>query len=471
MLTISTNISSLNTQRRLMENNNALSRNFQRLSSGLRINSAKDDAAGLAISSRMTAQIRGLNQAVRNANDSISLAQTAESALGETESILQRLRELSVQSANDTYTATDRAAIQTEVNQLLAEVDRIATQTEFNGRKLLDGSFNDLKFQVGAYSDQNVSLSIDSARYFALGAIAQQTSSSVTNTALTAGELTLNGVGIRSSAATDDMLSSTGNAASAVAKAAAINSGSAEHGVVATADATTVTIAGGIAAHAFTSADLLINGIDVGSVSVAADDSTYALRNAINAIGDQTGVLATLDSSNNLVLTAGDGRNIEISGTAPQGAAFAASPAGVTYGTITLESDDAFTIGGGTPANAGLGGAVGTVLVNTAVNISTIDLGTQSGANTSIGLLDTAIRQVSTQQANLGAILSRMDAAVSNLSAASENISAARSRIRDADFAAETADFSKNQILQQASTAMLAQANVSTQVALQLIGG
>lgn len=472
MLTISTNVASLNTQRSLMKNSSALSQSFQRLSSGMRINSAKDDAAGLAISNRLTSQIRGLNQSVRNASDGISLAQTAESALGETENMLQRIRELAVQAANDTYTATDRAAIQVEVDQLLSEVDRIATQTEFNGRRLLDGSFNAMKFHVGAYADQNISYSIDSARSFALGAVAQQTSATVGSSAITAGELSLNGYTVRTSAATDDTLSSTGNAASAVAKAAAINSSTADHGVTATVNATSVSV-GAVTAGSYASGDLLINGVDVGAVTVTAADGDFALRNAINAVSDRTGVLASFDTSNNLVLTAGDGRNIDVAGANAQGAAagvLAASPVGTTYGTITLQADDSFTIGGATPANAGLSAYVGTVSVNTAVNVSTVDLGTQGGANDAISLLDTAIRQVSTQQANLGSILSRMDAAVSNLSAASENISAARSRIQDADFAAETAEFSKNQILQQASTAMLAQANVSNQTALQLIG-
>ena len=473
MLTISTNVASLNAQRQLQKNNNALSRSFQRLSSGMRINSASDDAAGLAITNRLTSQVRGLNQAARNANDGISLAQTAESALGETNGMLQRIRELAVQAANDTYTASDRAAIQTEVDQLLSEVDRIATQTEFNGRALLDGSFNNLKLHVGANANQNISYSIDSARVFALGAVAEQTTASVGATALGANDLTLNGVLVGASASTEDTLSSTGNAASAVAKAAAINAGTADHGVIATVEANTLTIAGGVGADTFAAADLLINGVDVGAVTVLAGDTDFALRDAINAVADRTGVLATLDGGGNLLLTASDGRNIDISGANADGVAgtaFAADPTGTTYGTITLQSDDSFSIGGATPGNAGLAGFVGTVAVNTAVNASTVNLGTQSGANSAISLLDTAIRQVSTQQANLGAILSRMNAAVSNLSAASENISAARGRIRDADFAAETAQFSKNQIMQQASTAMLAQANVSNQVALQLIG-
>lgn len=471
MLTITTNTSSLNAQRTLAKNNKALSRSFQRLSSGLRINSAQDDAAGLAISNKMTAQIRGLNQAVRNANDSMSMAQTAESALNEIGSMLQRTRELAVQSANDTYTANDRMAIQAEVDQLVAEMDRIATQTAFNERNLLDGSFNGLKFQIGAFQDENITFSIKSARTFSMGAVASTTSATVTGTGITAGEIYVNGSEIRTSAATDDVLSFTGNAASAVAKAAAINASSADTGVVASVNANSVSL-GAVGADAFASADFTVNGVDVGAVTVSAADADFALRNAINAVSDRTGVQASLDSASNLVLTAEDGRNITVGGANPQGAgtaAFGADPSGTTYGTITLESDRDFTVTGTGVANAGL--TAGTTVVNSAVNIEQVNLTTQGGSNSAIGLVDKAIRQVSTMQSSLGALLNRMDAAVSNLSAASENLSAARGQIRDADFATETAEFSKNQILQQASTAMLAQANVSNQIALQLIGG
>lgn len=471
MLTISTNVASLNAQRQLAKNNNALSQSFQRLSSGMRINTASDDAAGLAISNRLTSQIRGLNQAVRNANDGVSLAQTAESALGETNTMLQRIRELAVQASNDTYTATDRAAIQVEVDQLLSEVDRIATQTQFNGRTLLDGSFNNLRFHVGANADQNISYSIDSARSFSLGAVAQQQTSTVATQSLGAGDLTLNGIDIRAAAATDDSLSTADAAGSSISVAAAINATSADHGVTATVEDNSVSL-GAVGADTLGAADFQINDVFIGPVTVTANDGTFALRNAINAVSDRTGVMAELDGSNNLVLTAGDGRNIDIAGAAPQGAGAAmlgADPTGTTYGTVTLQADEDFSVSGAGVANVGLG--VGTIGVNTAVNVSNINLGTQSGSNSAISLLDTAIRQVSSQQANLGAILSRMNAAISNLSAASENISAARGRIQDADFAAETAQFSKNQILQQASTAMLAQANVSNQIALQLIGG
>ena len=473
MLTISTNIASLSARRTLMQNSNNLSKNFQRLSSGLRINGAEDDAAGLAISKKMTAQIRGLNQAVRNASDSMSMAQTAESALNEIGSMLQRTRELAVQSANDTYTASDRVAIQEEASALLAEMDRIATQTEFNTRTLLDGSSTALKFQVGANEGQNISFSFDSARTFALGAVAETTSGSVTGTSITAGEIYINGEEVRSSVAADDTVSFTDNAASAIAKAAAINASAAESGVVARVNETVVTTTDAVTGGSFVSGDFTVNGVDIGDVTVQANDADFALRNAINAVSNATGVTASLDGSNQLVLTAVDGRNVTVGGAAPQGNAggvfSTTDPTGTTYGTVTLESDRAFSVTGSGVANAGL--SAETTVVNTAVNVSGLDLGTQTGADSAIGLVDKAIRQVSSMQSDLGALLNRMDAAVSNLSAASENISAARGRIRDADFAAETAEFSKNQILQQASTAMLAQANVSGQVALQLIGG
>ncbi len=471
MLTITTNVASLNTQRSLTKNTNALASTFERLSTGLRINSAKDDAAGLAISERFTSQIRGLNQAVRNANDAVSLAKTAESALRETTNILQRIRELAVQSANDTNTATDRAALQSEVDQLVSEVDRIATQSNFNNRNILDGSYTNAVFQVGAFADQSINISIRSARAFNLGAEAQSTSASVTSDALAAGELTLNGISVSASVAADDTLSTTGNSASAIAKAATINATTSQHGVTAAVNSNTVSL-GAVTVDTFAAGDFVLNGVDIGAITTTANDSSSSLRNAINAVSGTTGVQATLDGSNNLTLTANDGRNINIAGANPQGATnavFAADPAGTTYGTITLSADSDFTIAGTDVANAGL--TAGSQAVNSAVNVSVANISTQTGANSAISLMDTAIRQVSTQAANLGAILNRLDAAVSNLSSTSENISAARSRIMDADFAAETATFSKNQILQQASTAMLAQANVSGQIALTLLGG
>jgi flagellin len=470
-LSINTNLSSLNSQRAVQRNKDAMSISFQRLSTGNRINSAKDDAAGLAIGERMTSQIRGLNMAVRNANDGISMAQTAEGAMGETSAMLQRIRELSVQAANDTNSTSDRLALQGEVSQLLSEIDRIATQTTFNGRTLLDGSFGTAQLQVGQGANQTMSMALDSARSYSLGATARVTGTAVTANALAAGDVTLNGISIRATAATDDTVSSVNNSFSAIAKAAAINSSSADTGVRATANATTLTDAAAVGAGAFTAGQLLINGVDIGAVTALANDADSSLRNAINAVSSRTGVTASLDATNALVLTAADGRNITIGGTDPDGAAVldAAFVAGTTYGTVTLESDKDFTIGGANVARAGL--TAGANAVNTAVNISTLNIGTRSGAQSAISLLDTAIRQISDRRSSLGAVLSRLDSAVANLSSTSENISAARSRVMDADFAQESAAFSKNQILMQASTSMLAQANASNQGVLSLLGG
>ncbi|HTJ96098.1 MAG TPA: hypothetical protein VL381_01410, partial [Rhodocyclaceae bacterium] len=222
--TINTNLASLNAQRNLNMSQSSLQTSLQRLSSGLRINSAKDDAAGLGIADRLSSQIRGLNQATRNANDGVSLAQTAEGALGTIGDNLQRLRELAVQSANATNTSIDRTALQSEVNQLVAEIDRVASSTQFNGVNLLDGSFTSSTFQVGANVGQTISVSMNSARASTIGT---GTSSAVTgvgdSTAMATGDVIINGVTIGGSSAADDASSSTGAAASAIAKAAAIN--------------------------------------------------------------------------------------------------------------------------------------------------------------------------------------------------------------------------------------------------------
>lgn len=465
MLNITTNVSSLNAQRTLMKNSKALKQSFQRLSTGLRINSAKDDAAGLSISNKMTAQIRGLNQAIRNANDGSSLARTAESALNEQADMLQRLRELAVQAASDTYTAQDRQAIQQEADALVAEIDRIATQTAFNDRKLLDGSLSNVKFQVGAFEDENISLTVASARSFDIGTVYTASSSSVSGAAFTAGSVQINGFDVGATSAENASRGLT--ASSAYAKAAAINAISADTGVTAEAQATVVTGGAAFAAGAF---DVDINGVNVvlAAGDTAANDTNFAVRDAINAVSSETGVVATLDSTNQLVLTASDGRDITVAlnGGDSGNSGLAAA---TTTGSLKLTSDQDFSIGGAGVAAAGYAASATAGSVST-VNVSNLEYTSQDGANTAIGVLDLAIKSVSSRQSELGALLNRLDSATAQLGAASENLSAARGQIRDADFAAETAVFSKNQILQQASSAMLAQANVANQIALQLLG-
>ena len=307
---INTNIASLNAQRNLNTSQSSLATSLQRLSSGLRINSAKDDAAGLAISERFTTQIRGLTQATRNANDGISLAQTAEGALGETGNSLQRIRELAIQSANSTNSASDRAALNAEVNQLLAEIQRIGQTTQFNGQNILDGSFSSAQFQVGANANQVISFGISGATTDVLGAY-QATGTAVTSSAFDGAGFTINGTEIGVSVGT----SAAGvTADSATAKATAINGKTNVTGVSATA-ASSIVGSAPIARAGLTSGALLINGIAVGAI--AADTSAVTQgRNAataINTVSAQTGVTAVADAATGaLTLSTSDGRNIAL---------------------------------------------------------------------------------------------------------------------------------------------------------------
>jgi len=313
-LYINTNTSSINARRRLTESTNALGRSFERLSSGLRINSAKDDAAGLAITNRMTAQIRGLDQAVRNSNDGISMAQTAEGALQEATNLIQRMRELSVQAANDSNNESDRMSLQEEVTQLIAEVDRIASSTNFNGNKILDGSIINNVLQVGANVGETLSVRISEMTANELGrqmrrdsTVGVDTSVSVAN-----GNLVINGTTIRDTVASDDIFSTANKSGSAIAKANAINDAFSFTGVRAIAGPNETegrTVGGGVLdeTNFFT-----INGQKFGGFSLQANDSDGTLVDAINSAFGETGVLANLNAAGELVLTAEDGRNIDV---------------------------------------------------------------------------------------------------------------------------------------------------------------
>ncbi len=308
--TINTNVASLTAQRNLNKSQSALQTSLQRLSSGLRINSAKDDAAGLAISERMTSQIRGLNQAIRNSNDGISLAQTAEGALSESGNSLQRIRELAIQSANSTNSASDRAALNAEVSQLLAEVQRVGQATQFNGQNLLDGTFSSAQFQVGANANQTISFGVSGATTNLLGAY-QATSTAVSGDAFDGAGFTINGTEIGVSAATSE---AGFTASSAAAKAVAINSKTNETGVTATATNSVVGNAP-LARAGLSNGEMLINGIAIGSVAsdVNAVTQGRSAATAINAVSNQTGVTAVADASTGaLTLTAADGRDITI---------------------------------------------------------------------------------------------------------------------------------------------------------------
>ena len=469
-MVINTNIASLNAQRQLNASGSRLDTAMQRLSSGLRINSAKDDAAGLAISTRMTTQITGLNVAQRNANDGISLAQTAEGALSTIEGNLQRIRELSVQSANATNSATDRAALQKEVKQLSEEIDRVAKNTEFNGTKLLDGSFLAQDFQVGANSGQTIKVAgIADAKASSLGkytGFSMPSSTAIGTQAAAAATLSI-GAGHSVS------LGTIGSDAKDIA--AAINA-SGIAGLTATAGVTTaasqaVGAAGGITPG---NATFTINNvaITIAATNTGATNKANALE-AINAQSATTGVVA-VDDGQGIKLTAADGRNIvtafNAGTTVATEASFGLAAAGTTranisvdYAGTSLGTDNAvkITIGGADVATATIG-SMGTAL--NAINISDV-----AGANKAMRAVDAALTTISSARADLGAIQNRFESVVSNLAVNAENLTASRSRIVDTDFASETASLSAAQVLQQAGTAMVAQANQRPQNVLSLL--
>ena len=476
-LNINTNVASLSAQRNLGKSTKSLASSFQRLSSGLRINSAKDDAAGLAISSRFTAQIRGLNQAVRNTNDGISLAQTAEGALDESSNILQRVRELGVQAANDTNTQGDRESIQEEVSQLIGELDRIASTTNFNSNNILDGSFLGANFHVGANARETITVNLADARAGALGRQVRVTGTTGVSTvaatgAFAAGDVTINSVVVRATEAADDTVSTTLNATSAIAKGTAINDSSEFTNVRAIVESAVVT-GGAITATVLDSSNYIqINDQIVTGFQVQNNDADGSLVNAINAVASESGVVASLNSSQRLVLTAVDGRNIDVDQVL--GGSATGLVDGVTGGSLTLQSDEQVSLtlaATGAAKLGGLGISGGTAVfgVNSDKAISTVDVTTRAGANLAIDIADVALDQVSKLRGQLGAVQNRLESTVNNLQATSENLSAARSRILDADFAEETAQFSRNQIIQQAGISVLAQANQQPQVALSLL--
>ncbi|KRG78918.1 flagellin [Stenotrophomonas ginsengisoli] len=401
---INTNVMSLNAQRNLNSSGTSLATSIQRLSSGMRINSAKDDAAGLAISERFTTQIRGLDVATRNANDGISLAQTAEGAMVEISNNLQRIRELAVQSANATNSASDRKALQAEVTQLTAEIDRVARQTNFNGTTLLDGSFSGALFQVGADAGQTIGINaITNARADKLGG-AMFTSGTI-----------------------------------AVANPAATGSGSANGHAATTIAAGTITIAG-VALDAIdvpASAQTYATAADAQAAGKLAVGN--ALAAAINAKTGDNGLTATVSATGDVSL--------------------ASWKEGAVGATITQ-----------TGLAAGVGALTSTAL--TAANAKfakDLDISSFAGSQQALQIVDKALTAVSSARADMGAIQNRFASTIANLSTTSENLSASRSRIRDTDYAKETAELTRTQILQQAGTAMLSQANSSTSNVLSLL--
>ena len=485
--TINTNISSMTAQRNLGTSQMSLSTAIQRLSSGLRINSAKDDAAGLAISERFTTQIRGLQQAARNANDGISLAQTAEGAMRGASNILQRVRELAVQSANATNSASDRQALHAEVGQLLGELDRISQTTEFNGQRLLDGTFGTQQFQVGANSNQTITTSTANLRTNIYGNNQVQatgaagTLAAFGSNATTAGTLAINGS--LGSASITVAVNST-----AKANADKINLSSSVTGVEAEARTEVSLAFSSAGAYNLTlqSDNTTTQAVSFTVSAIATADGLSAAVSAINDQTSKTGVTAALNSAGTaVVLTNATGNDIAVADTtvvnggnvtvqkldssgAAAGAAAvltadATAATATIVGYITLDSEKSFA------TDVTTSNILAVDIGSSLKKVSDIDVTTFTKASDALKTVDSALAFISGERARLGALQSRFETSISNLQVTAENLAASRSRIMDADFAQETANLSRAQILQQAGTAMVAQANQLPQGVLALL--
>lgn len=542
MTVINTNMAALRAQNGSNAASAAMQTAMERLSTGKRINSAKDDAAGLAISSRMTSQLNGMAVAIRNANDGVSLAQTAEGALGQVTNMLQRMKELAVQSANGTLSDSDRSSLQNETNQLIEQINDIAKTTDFNGIKLLDGTNKKLTLQTGVNAGDTVSISTQSVKTSALGLTSAEgtTSGRVTAGTLATTDLTING---------QAALGASTTIASASDLATALNANSAQTGVTATAsnNFTTQALTGAVAAGALvingkgvaasTSAAGLVDNINNNNYGVTAKlnaDNSITLSNNsgadIDLTGSDTGAVGTGNDAaikGFVTLSSNDNSYISVAGTttgladtglnASNGVSFT----GVAVTADTALAADSLTINGvSVPAAAAtssgtattqaanyiaainsVSAQTGVVATNNAGVISlasqtgeavrvegagaatigfnaqggtdkmstTLDISTQAAASNALSVIDTALDQVSQQRGMLGAVENRLEVTVGNLTTSSDNLTDANSRVQDADFSAETTNLAKSQILSQAATAMLAQANQSAQNVLTLL--
>jgi flagellin len=474
----------------------SLATSLQRLSSGLRINSAKDDAAGLAISERFTSQIRGLNQAARNANDGISLAQTAEGGLQTAGDLLQRIRELAVQSANGSNSTSDRASLQGETLQLTQELNRVANTTQFNGQNVLDGSLTNAQFQVGANANQTISVGIGSAKASEIGnyTVASNTAAaSMTTTVIGAAgtfgttangfvaqNLTIAGNGTTAKAGADGTLT-IGSSAKTIASN--VNGVSSTTGVTATASttATLAAVSSGAVSFRLAGQNATTSPVVI-SATVSSPSDLSAVAQAVNAQSGTTNITAVADKSGNLVLSDNAGNDIKIEnitgldaatvagGDGVASAVIGAAGVAVVGGKVSFDSAQGFTVTSSVPADT-------TFLASAAAGASTlqavsaINIGTTDGANKALATIDAALTSINANRASLGAVQNRFASTISNLQTTSENLSAARSRIQDTDFASETANLTRGQILQQAGTAILAQANSLPNGVLALLRG
>ena len=460
-LGINTNVASINAQNQLGKSQSQNDQALERLSSGLRINSAADDAAGLAISTRFESQISGLGVAERNAQDGVSFAQTAEGALDEVTNSLQRVRDLAVQASNDTNSASDREALNQEATALIDEIDRIAESTEFNGQNILNGALETLQFQVGANEGQTIGVDGVDSRADQLGSELVAAQGSFTNSELTtfAGDSpVVNGVSVDASGASDadDLVAAINDVSNAsgveASRALETTVDTAFSGTLSTADRT-----------------LTINDTDI---TLANGSDAAAVRDQINEFSTNTGVEAQLnDSTGNVELVDSNGGDIEVSIDDNSELGGLATSTETFEAGIELRTDvgGSISVNSGTPANAtAIFGGSG-ALTTSADTVNQIDISDRSGASSAIGTVDQALDQVSSIRAELGAVQNRFDSTIANIQSTSENLSASNSRILDADFAAESAKLAQSQVLQQAGISVLSQANQRPQQVLSLL--
>lgn len=497
-LTVNTNVSSLNAQRNLTKSGEGLATSMERLASGMRINSAKDDAAGLQISNRLTSQINGLSVAQRNANDGISMAQTAEGAMNESTNILQRMRELALQSANGSNSAEDREALQKEVSALQVELTRIADTTSFGGQQLLDGSYGSKAFQVGANANETINVSLSSVAAEKIGSNQVNLQGATLTTGSDGfGQVTATATGALSTSTTvfgtldisgrEDSQVTIQSGSTAAEAADAINSVKDATGVTAQARTEARLDITGTPTIQGESVSFELNGEKVSFVATGtATGDEQAMAEAINKATDEHGVTATLDNGV-LSVSNNSGDDIEIEEFAggasssllitPRGYDDTAGEAvtlttGATdsarvAGAIQLNSSETFT----TKAQNNEIDDVTTKVTSQLENVADINITDQKSSQGALSIIDNAIANIDAQRASLGAVQNRFSFTINNLANIEENVSASRSRIQDTDFATETAEMTKNQILQQAGTSILSQANQVPQAAISLLGG
>ncbi|RLU01586.1 flagellin [Ketobacter sp.] len=530
---INTNLSSLVGLRQLSQTQTNLNRILEKVASGQRINSARDDAAGLAIANRFTSQINGLTVASRNASDGISLAQTTESALEETTTALQRIRELSLQAANGTLNASDRNAIQQEIDQLKQEVDRIADTTTFNGKRVLDGSLAEQSFQIGANAGETVQVSGFDARSSALGGLPGALQSSGSRATLGSTDLGNQGIQegdadtpaitdlsiqVSSGTAVNIADDANGGAIASVAASAELTDPDAQNygsglaksiaerintlrqsgteglenvyasartefntNDVASADfsgSVNTSTATNVAAGALSNGDLNINGVDIGPAQFSENDGNGSLTNAINARSDVTGVTASINAQGELQLRAGDGRDIVVttSSAAVSNRVFGGGENRFSERFQDLRVSGEVTVSaedsltfGGTDVASAGLDALQEDNVQATGSVASIDVSTVAGAQSSVESIDSALNRIDSYRASLGAIQNRFESSIRNLSSVSEAQTAARSRIADTDFASQITALSREQIKRQAGLALQAQANALSQQILSLL--